>query len=76
MMEKIAGEYDWDFAQIQLNYLEWETCDAKTQYQILEKRWIPVLVMQLVRGRALYLDQNSTQLLRAGQPASQYCLLG
>ena len=43
----------WDFVQIQLNYLDWEMQDAKTQYQILNDREIPVIVMEPVRGGAL-----------------------
>ena len=35
-----------DFAQIQLNYLDWEMQDAKGQYEILESRGIPCIVME------------------------------
>ena len=49
----ICDTYPWDFAQIQLNYLDWEMQDAKTQYQILNDREIPVIVMEPVRGGAL-----------------------
>jgi predicted aldo/keto reductase-like oxidoreductase len=30
------------FAQIQLNYLDWEMQDAKRQYEILERHGCPV----------------------------------
>ena len=53
MLRHICDTYPWDFAQIQLNYLDWEMQDAKTQYQILNDREIPVIVMEPVRGGVL-----------------------
>ncbi len=52
-LEKFASLRDWDFAQIQLNYLDWELQDAKRQYEILTERDIPVMVMEPVRGGRL-----------------------
>ena len=49
----IADELDWDFAQIQLNYLDYEMQDAKLQYEELTKRGISVVVMEPVRGGVL-----------------------
>ncbi|MDO5582393.1 MAG: aldo/keto reductase [Planctomycetia bacterium] len=49
----IADQYEWDFAQIQLNYLDWELQNAKRQYEILTERKIPVAVMEPIRGGAL-----------------------
>lgn len=53
VLRHICDTYPWDFAQIQLNYLDWEMQDAKTQYQILNDREIPVIVMEPIRGGAL-----------------------
>lgn len=53
MLEKIVAAHDWDFAQIQLNYLDWEDQDAKRQYEILTEAGIPVIVMEPVRGGTL-----------------------
>ncbi len=53
VLRHICDTYEWDFAQIQLNYLDWEMQDAKTQYQILADRGIPVIVMEPVRGGTL-----------------------
>ena len=53
VLRHICDTYPWDFAQIQLNYLDWEMQDAKTQYQILNDREIPVIVMEPVRGGVL-----------------------
>lgn len=49
----IADELNWDFAQIQLNYLDYEMQDAKKQYEELTKRDISVVVMEPVRGGVL-----------------------
>lgn len=49
----IADELAWDFAQIQLNYLDYEMQDAKRQYEELTKRGISVVVMEPVRGGTL-----------------------
>ncbi len=37
-LEKFARLRKWDFAQIQLNYFDWEYQNAKKQYEILERR--------------------------------------
>ncbi|MGI6664763.1 MAG: aldo/keto reductase [Christensenellaceae bacterium] len=53
VLQKIVDQYAWDFAQIQLNYLDWELQDAKRQYEILTAKNIPVIVMEPVRGGTL-----------------------
>ena len=53
MLEKFASLRDWDFAQIQFNYLDWTYQDAKRQYEILNSRGIPIVVMEPVRGGRL-----------------------
>ncbi|MGN0459123.1 MAG: aldo/keto reductase [Eubacterium sp.] len=52
-LKRIVAAHHWDFAQIQMNYLDWENQDAKTQYQILTDADIPVIVMEPVRGGKL-----------------------
>ena len=47
-----CGE-DMEFCQIQLNYLDWTLQDAKTKYDLLTERGIPVWVMEPVRGGKL-----------------------
>lgn len=49
----IADMYDWDFVQIQLNYLDWEVQRAKETYEIIEKKGFPLIVMEPIRGGAL-----------------------
>ena len=54
----IVSAHDWDFAQIQMNYLDWENQNAKAQYQTLEDADIPTIVMEPVRGGKLALVNN------------------
>jgi len=53
VLQEIASAYPWDFAQIQLNYLDWTLYRSKEQYEILTKLNIPVIVMEPLRGGAL-----------------------
>ncbi|MDE6156360.1 MAG: aldo/keto reductase, partial [Eubacterium sp.] len=52
-LKNIVAAHHWDFAQIQMNYLDWKNQDAKTQYEILTEAGIPVIVMEPVRGGKL-----------------------
>lgn len=55
-LREIIASHDWDFAQIQMNYLDWENQDAKTQYRLLTEARIPIIVMEPVRGGKLAND--------------------
>lgn len=52
-LKAIVAAHHWDFAQIQMNYLDWKNQDAKTQYEVLTEAGIPVIVMEPVRGGKL-----------------------
>jgi predicted aldo/keto reductase-like oxidoreductase len=68
-LERVAKEYDWDFAQIQLNYIDWDATNAKRQYQILTERHIPVVVMEPVRGGTLAsLPPQAEEVLKTANP--------
>ena len=49
----LADQPDWDFVQIQLNYLDWYRDDADELYSILSEHNIPIIVMEPVRGSHL-----------------------
>ena len=53
LLQKVVAAHKWDFAQIQLNYLDWTLYRSKEQYEILTKNNIPVIVMEPLRGGAL-----------------------
>ncbi len=52
-LKTIVNAHKWDFAQIQLNYLDWKNQRADEQYQILTDAGIPVVIMEPVRGGKL-----------------------
>lgn len=63
-----CGE-DMKFCQIQLNYLDWTLQDAKTKYELLTDRNIPVWVMEPVRGgRLAKLSEPDEQKLKNLRP--------
>lgn len=53
LLEEIAGRFRWDFAQLQINYVDWKNQQADRQYAILEQKGIPCIVMEPVRGGSL-----------------------
>lgn len=68
-LRRFASVRKWDFAQIQLNYLDWELQDAKQQYEILTELGIPVMVMEPVRGgRLASLCPEADELLKEARP--------
>lgn len=61
--------YRWDFAQLQINYLDWEMIQAGELYQILKERQIPCIVMEPVRGGALAnLGEEANAVLKEAHP--------
>jgi len=57
--EYMAGAYPWDFAMIQLNYLDWgvsqgmSNVNAQRQYDILTEKNIPIWIMEPLLGGVL-----------------------
>jgi len=72
ILQKLVDKYEWDFAQIQLNYIDWNATDAGRQYELLTKYNIPVTIMEPLRGGALAtLNEKSAEVLKqADQEAS------
>jgi len=69
ILARLTERYAWDFAQIQLNYMDWELQKASQQYQILSDKGIPVVVMEPLRGGALAtLSETALQVLKAARP--------
>jgi predicted aldo/keto reductase-like oxidoreductase len=69
-LERFASHHAWDFAQIQLNYLDWTLQDAKEQYEMLTRMGIPVIVMEPLRGgRLAGLSPAADAMLKAEQPS-------
>ena len=53
LLDEIAQAHPWDLVQIQLNYLDWDTCRSREMYEVLTRRGIPVAVMEPVKGGML-----------------------
>lgn len=58
LKELLALPYNWEFIQIQMNYVDWTsmnngTADAKTLYNLCLERNIPVTVMEPILGGTL-----------------------
>jgi len=49
----ILDTFEWDFAQIQLNYLDWELQNSKDLYGYIAEKGIPCIIMEPVRGGTL-----------------------
>ena len=63
-----AGE-SMEFCQIQLNYLDYTLQDARTKVDLLNRRGIPVWVMEPLRGgRLAELSPEDTEKLRTLRP--------
>ena len=69
VLETIAKAHPWDFAQIQLNYLDWTMYRSKEQYEILVKYNIPAVIMEPLKGGALArLNPETEEVFRKADP--------
>ena len=51
--EKVLNYRDWDFCQIQLNYMDANEQAGLKGYQLAEEKGVPVVVMEPVKGGSL-----------------------
>jgi predicted aldo/keto reductase-like oxidoreductase len=69
LLARIVEGYEWEFAQIQLNYVDWDLLNARRFYEYLEAHKLPVIVMEPVRGGALAgLNERAAGILKAARP--------
>lgn len=68
-LERFASHHRWDFAQLQINYFDWNYSTTQEEYRILNERNIPVMVMEPVRGgRLASLTPEAEQILKELHP--------
>ncbi len=66
----LVDELKWDFAQLQLNYLDWIMIGGKKQYDVLVEKNIPCIVMEPIRGGSLAnVCQEAIDVLGEDSPA-------
>lgn len=67
-------QFHWDFVQIQMNYVDWRhaggrNCNAEFLYNELDRREIPVVIMEPLRGgRLATLPSHLTDRLLEADP--------
>lgn len=64
-----ANLYDWDFVQIQLNYMDTNHQQGMEGYDILTEKGIPVIIMEPVKGGSLaQFNEQIEAKLKAKRP--------
>ncbi len=65
-LETIVNAHEWDFCQIQLNFIDWDNqTNAKRMYEFLTSKDIPVVIMEpLQGGRLATLTPAAVQVLK------------
>ena len=53
LLKELLDYAEWDFVQIQFNYLDYFSANAKLEYDMITSKGIPVIVMEPVRGGKL-----------------------
>lgn len=69
LMKYVLDNFPWDFVQIQLNYQDWDTMQARVLYELAVEHHLPCIVMEPVRGGALAsLNDQAAEILKKAAP--------
>lgn len=65
---ELHEKYHWDFVQVQMNYVDWNR-DAEFLYNELDKRGIPIIIMEpLLGGRLASVPAAISDELKSREP--------
>lgn len=68
-LERIISDHQWDFVQLQYNYLDTEISSAAEEYEVVKKHNLPLIVMEPVRGGTLAnLCDEANSVLKLAEP--------
>lgn len=71
VFEEILNYRDWDFCQIQLNYMDTEEQAGMKGYELTEKMGVPLVIMEPVKGGSLAAFSGDVEdMLRAHDPGA------
>ena len=69
IFKKMVDLYDWDFCQIQLNYMDTHHQQGLRGYDILTEKNIPVIIMEPVKGGSLaHFSQDIEAMFTSKRP--------
>ncbi|MEF9931707.1 MAG: aldo/keto reductase [Bacteroidales bacterium] len=69
LFDYLLAKHNWDFVQLQINYIDWVEQDAKYLYGELEKRNIPCIIMEPLKGGMLAsLNADADAILKEIEP--------
>lgn len=69
LMKYVLDNFPWDFVQIQLNYQDWDTMQARVLYELAVEHHLPCIIMEPVRGGALAsLNDQAAEILKKAAP--------
>ncbi|MBO4899500.1 MAG: aldo/keto reductase [Lachnospiraceae bacterium] len=79
MFMKILDDYDWEFAQIQYNYIDEHSQAGRTGLERAEEKKIPIIIMEPLRGGKLVngLPKEAGELIKnhpSGRSAAEWAL--